>query len=46
MFALCVNQTRDLLRSRRVFPPLRHIGRQKNTNYIKVLQNKMDNYVK
>jgi hypothetical protein len=27
MFALCENQTRDLLRSRRVFPPLRHIGR-------------------
>jgi hypothetical protein len=29
MFALCGNRTRDLLRSRRVFQPLRHIGRQK-----------------
>jgi hypothetical protein len=28
MFALCGNRTRDPLRSRRVFPPLRHIGRQ------------------
>jgi hypothetical protein len=28
MFALCGNRNRDLLRSRRVFPPLRHIGRQ------------------
>jgi hypothetical protein len=28
MFALCENRTRDLLRSRRVFPPLRQIGRQ------------------
>jgi hypothetical protein len=26
MFALCGNRTRDLLRSRRVFPPLHHIG--------------------
>jgi hypothetical protein len=29
MFALCRNRTRDLLRSRRVFPPIRQIGRQK-----------------
>jgi hypothetical protein len=28
MFALCGNRTRDLLRSRRVFPPVRQIGRQ------------------
>jgi hypothetical protein len=28
MFPLCGNRTRDLLRSRRVFPPLRQIGRQ------------------
>jgi hypothetical protein len=28
MFALCGNQTRDLLRSRRVFPPLGHISSQ------------------
>jgi hypothetical protein len=28
MFALCGNRTRDLLRSWRVFPPLRQIGRQ------------------
>jgi hypothetical protein len=28
MFALCGNRTRDLLRSRRVFPQLRHIGRR------------------
>jgi hypothetical protein len=28
MFALCGNRTRDLLRSRRLFPPLRHIARQ------------------
>jgi hypothetical protein len=28
MFALCENRTRDLLRSRRIFPPLRQIGRQ------------------
>jgi hypothetical protein len=28
MFALCGNRTRDLLRSRRVFAPLRHIGRR------------------
>jgi hypothetical protein len=28
MFALCGNRTRDLWRSRRVFTPLRHIGRQ------------------
>jgi hypothetical protein len=28
MFALCGNRTRDLLRSRRVFPPLRQVGRQ------------------
>jgi hypothetical protein len=32
MFALCGNRTRDLLRSRRVFPPLHHIGRQINNN--------------
>jgi hypothetical protein len=30
--ALCENRTRDLLRSRRVFPPLRHIGRQNTQN--------------
>jgi hypothetical protein len=42
MFALCGNRTCDLLRSRRVFPPLRHIGRpkilriyRKNSNYFK-----------
>jgi hypothetical protein len=28
MFALCGNRTRDLLRSRRAFPSLSHIGRQ------------------
>jgi hypothetical protein len=28
MFALCENRTRDLWRSRRVFTPLHHIGRQ------------------
>jgi hypothetical protein len=28
MFALCGNRTRDLLRRRRVFSPLRQIGRQ------------------
>jgi hypothetical protein len=28
MFALCGNWTRDLLRGRRVFPPLRQIGRR------------------
>jgi hypothetical protein len=28
MFALCGNRNRDLLRIRRVFPPLRQIGRQ------------------
>jgi hypothetical protein len=28
MFALCGNRPRDLLRDRRVFPPLRQIGRQ------------------
>jgi hypothetical protein len=33
MFALCGNRTRDLLRSRRVFPPLRQIGRQISSNY-------------
>jgi hypothetical protein len=34
MFALCGNRTRNLLRSRRVFPPLRQIGRQL-LNYLK-----------
>jgi hypothetical protein len=33
MFALSGKRTRDLLRSRRVFPPLRHIGRQKLVLY-------------
>jgi hypothetical protein len=27
MFALCGNRARDLLRSSRVFPPLRQVGR-------------------
>jgi hypothetical protein len=32
MFALCGNRTRDLLRSRLVFRPLRQIGDQNDTN--------------
>jgi hypothetical protein len=32
MFALCGNRTRDLLRIRRVFPPLREIGRHDRRN--------------
>jgi hypothetical protein len=34
MFTLCGNQTRDLLRSRQVFRPLRQIGRQRPTQQI------------
>jgi hypothetical protein len=30
MFALCGNRTRDLLRSRQVYSPIRQIGRQIN----------------
>jgi hypothetical protein len=33
MFALCGNRTRDLLRSKRVFPPLRQIGRHSMFSY-------------
>jgi hypothetical protein len=36
MFALCGNRTRVLLRSRRVFPPLRHTGRQMDANGIQL----------
>jgi hypothetical protein len=34
MFALCGNRIRDVLRSRRVFPPLRHIGRNISLNTV------------
>jgi hypothetical protein len=44
MFALCGNRSRDLLRSRRVFPPPRHIGRsiyvckEKNPKKYKIME--------
>jgi hypothetical protein len=34
MFARCGNRTLDLLRSRRVFPPLRHIGHNTYTKSV------------
>jgi hypothetical protein len=36
MFALCGNRTRDILSTRRVFPPLRHMGRQIAVNCLAI----------
>jgi hypothetical protein len=39
MFALCGNRTCELLRSRRVFPPLRQIGRLNNSHVLTYFYN-------